>query len=131
MNKVKYLSYTAGFKLKVIDYAEKHGNRAASREFTVSEFNVRYWRKQKDALLQTTNKSRKAFRGSKNGKIPELQDEIIEYVRGLRNNGVSVSHEMLHFKAREIATRQGISPSQFNVSKGRMCRFMKWKGLSL
>jgi hypothetical protein len=54
-----------------------------------------------------------------------------EYVRGLRNNGVSVSHEMLHFKAREIATRQGISPSQFIVSKGWMCRFIKRKGPSL
>jgi hypothetical protein len=61
MNELKYSSYTAGFKLKVIEYAEKHGNRAAGREFTMSEFNVRYWRKQKDALLQTTNKSRKAF----------------------------------------------------------------------
>jgi hypothetical protein len=61
MNKVKYSRYTAGFKLKVIDYAEKYGNRVAGREFTVSKFNVRYWRKQKDAFLQTTNKSRKAF----------------------------------------------------------------------
>jgi hypothetical protein len=37
---------------------------------------------------------------------------------------------MLHFKAR-IATRQGIRPSQFKVSRGWMCRFMKKKGLSL
>jgi hypothetical protein len=103
----------------------------AGREFTVSEFNVRYWRKQKDGLLQTTNKYRKAFRGPKSGKFPELEDEILEYVRGLRNNGVGVSHEMLHFKARKIATRQGISPSQFKVSRGWMCHFMKRKGLSL
>jgi hypothetical protein len=96
----------------------------------VLEFTVRYWRKQKDALLQTTNKSSKAFRGPKSGKFPELEHEILEYVRGLRNNGVGVSHEMLHFKAREIATRQGISPSQFKVSRGWMCRFMKRKGLS-
>jgi hypothetical protein len=58
---------------------------------------VRYWWKQKDALLQTTNKSRKAFRGPKSGKFLELEDEILEYVRGLRNNGVGVSPEMLHF----------------------------------
>jgi hypothetical protein len=97
----------------------------------VSEFNVRYCRKQKDALLQTTNKSRKAFRGPKSGKSPQLEDEILKYVRGLSNNGVGASHEMLHFKAREIATRQGISPSLFKVSRGWMCRFMKRKGLSL
>jgi hypothetical protein len=131
MNKVKYSNYTAGFKLKVIEYADKHGNRASSREFSVLEFNMRCWRKQKDALLQTTNKSRKAFRGPKSGKFPQLEDEILKYVRGLRSNGVSVSHEMLHFKACEIATRQGISPSQFKVSRGWICRFMKRKGFSL
>jgi hypothetical protein len=73
MNKVKYSSYAADFKLKVIEYAEKHENRAAGREFTVSKFNKRYWRKQKDALLQTTNKSRKAIRGPKSGKLLNLK----------------------------------------------------------
>jgi hypothetical protein len=63
-------SYSAGFKLKVIDYAEKHGNQAAGHEFSVTEFNVRYWSKQKLAL-QNTNKSRKAFQGPKSGKIPD------------------------------------------------------------
>jgi hypothetical protein len=53
-------SYSAGFKLKVIDYAEKHGNQAPGRESLVTEFNVRYWHKQKIAL-KNTNKSRKAF----------------------------------------------------------------------
>jgi hypothetical protein len=43
-------SYSAGFKLKVIEYAEKHGNQAAGHEFSVTEFNVRYCRKQKLAL---------------------------------------------------------------------------------
>jgi hypothetical protein len=83
----------------------------------------------KVALLQTTNKSRKAFRRPKSGKFPELEDEVLEYVTGLRNNGVCVSYEMLHYKAREIATRQSISPSLFKVSRGWMCHFMKRKGL--
>jgi hypothetical protein len=68
MNKVKYSSYTASFKLKVIEYTEKHGNRAASCDFTMLEFSVRQWRKQEDALVQITNKSKKAFRGPKSGK---------------------------------------------------------------
>jgi hypothetical protein len=32
----KRSSYSGGFKLKVIDYAEKHGNQAAGREFSVT-----------------------------------------------------------------------------------------------
>jgi hypothetical protein len=51
----KHSSYSAGFTHKVSDYLEKHGNRAAGREFSVTEFNARYWRKQKLAL-QNTNK---------------------------------------------------------------------------
>jgi hypothetical protein len=60
----------------------------AGREFTVSEFNVRYWRKQKNTFIQTTNKSMKAFRGPKSGEFPKLEDEVLEYVRGVRKNGV-------------------------------------------
>jgi transposase-like protein len=81
--------YSASFKLKVIDFAEKHGNRAAGREFSVTEFNVRDWRKQKLAL-QNTYKWRKAFRGPKSGKFPELDDELLEYVLDLRKDGCGV-----------------------------------------
>lgn len=82
--KSRYSSHTASFKLKVIAYAETHGNRAAGREFTVPEFNIRYWRKQKQAL-QETNASRKAFRGPKSGKFPDLEDKLLGYVRELRS----------------------------------------------
>jgi hypothetical protein len=44
---------------------EKHGNRVIGHEFTISDFNVQYWRRQKDALIQTKNKSRKALQGVK------------------------------------------------------------------
>ena len=50
MSTGKRKSYEAGFKLKVVDYAEEHGNRGAEREFGVSEKMVRGWRKQKDQL---------------------------------------------------------------------------------
>jgi hypothetical protein len=77
---VKYSHYTTDFELKVTEYAEKHGNRAAGGEFTVSEFIVRYWRMQKDALIQTINESWRAFGRPKSGKFPELEDEILEHV---------------------------------------------------
>jgi hypothetical protein len=41
-------SYTASYKLKVVSFAEKFGNRAAQREFGILESNVRYWRKQEE-----------------------------------------------------------------------------------
>ena len=57
--KRKRSAYDASFKLKIVNYAEIHGNRAASREFTVPETNVRDWRKQK-VVLKDMNKTKKA-----------------------------------------------------------------------
>jgi hypothetical protein len=59
----------------------------------------------------------------------DLEDEVLEYVRGLHNNDVGVLHEMLYFKSCGIATRQHTSPSQFKVSRGWIYCFMKRKGL--
>ena len=47
---VKRQSYTVSDKLRIIQFAEQHGNRAAKREFGVSESNVRLWRKSKENL---------------------------------------------------------------------------------
>ena len=40
--------YTFDFKLKVIDYAERHSNREAARVHNVDERCVRKWKNQKD-----------------------------------------------------------------------------------
>ena len=42
--------YTAAEKLKVIKYAEIHGNRTTPREFSVGESSIREWRKKKTGL---------------------------------------------------------------------------------
>jgi hypothetical protein len=41
-------SYTVRDKLKIITYAEAHGNHAAGREYDVGESNLRLWHKQKE-----------------------------------------------------------------------------------
>ena len=47
---VKRQSYTVSGKSRIIQFAEQHGNRAAEREFGVSESNVRLWQKSKENL---------------------------------------------------------------------------------
>ena len=89
MNTGKSKSYEAGFKLKVVDYAEEHGNRGAEREFGVSEKVVRGWRKQKDQL-KTMPKSKRAGRY---GVTPykDIENELSEWVLDLRSNGLIVT----------------------------------------
>ena len=53
-SKKKRSAYDAPLKLKVVGYAEIHGNRAASTEFTVPETNVRDWRRMKVVLKDMT-----------------------------------------------------------------------------
>jgi len=46
----KRQSYTTAEKLKVIQFAEQHGNRSAQREFGIAKSNIRLWRRSKENL---------------------------------------------------------------------------------
>ena len=50
MAPVKRHAYDANLKLKAINYAKEHGNRAAAREFNINELMVQKWKKQENAL---------------------------------------------------------------------------------
>ena len=52
-------NYMAAFKLKLVEYAERHGNRCAGREFDVCEKLLRHWSKKK-AELQSLPGSRRS-----------------------------------------------------------------------
>ena len=42
--KIGHQSFTAAFKLKVIQIAEVEGNRAVARKYDIAESNVHHWR---------------------------------------------------------------------------------------
>jgi len=48
-SKERRLSYRIAFKIEVVNYAEKHGNRVAERRFgsPPTEKMIREWRKQR------------------------------------------------------------------------------------
>ena len=73
-------SYTASQKLSMVEHAELKGNRAASREFSVPESNIRLWRKNKE-VLQTYPSRKRANRGVKDRyNSPDLQEELIKWM---------------------------------------------------
>lgn len=126
----RYASYTAGFKLKVIEHALEHGNRAAGRHFSVDPVRVRYWRKQEQEL-RATRKDRRAFRGPKQGNFPLVENEVLGYVKRLRSEGCAVSHELIQNHARATARNHGIPACDFKASSGWTTRFMRRNGLCL
>ena len=70
----KRSSYTAAYKLYLVDLAEKAGNRTTGREHGVSEKLIRDWRRKKSELktLPSTARSRRV--GDK-PYWPELENE--------------------------------------------------------
>ncbi|XP_075229655.1 uncharacterized protein LOC142329169 isoform X13 [Lycorma delicatula] len=124
MNSVKRLrSYTVGEKLKIIRSAEEIGNRAAGRQYDISESCVRDWRKKREKLMHSS-KSRRAFRGGI-PKFPVVEEQLFSYLENVREQGLSVSTEMAQLKAAEIAKELQIS--NFKASRGWLNRFTNRK----
>jgi len=61
-SKERRLSYSIAFKIEVVNYAEKHGNRAVERRFgsPPTEKTIREWRKQRKDLIEA-DKSKKLY----------------------------------------------------------------------
>ena len=79
--KNKRYSYDAGYKLKVIAYAEEHGNRAAVRHFgpPPTEKTIHDWRASKEQLKKM-RKTKCANRGL-NAKWPKVEDDILKWIQ--------------------------------------------------
>ena len=62
-SKERRLSYSIAFKIEVVNYAEKHGNRAAERRFgsPPTEKMIREWRKQSKYLIKADKRKKKLY----------------------------------------------------------------------
>ena len=98
-------SYTARDKLKIITYAEAHGNCAAGREYDVGESNIRLWHKQKERL-QKLQHSKMAERG-KTAQFPDLEIELVIWITDHRMQGYAISTAELRLKATHLARHYG------------------------
>ena len=118
------MSYTASFKLKAVEAAEKTSNIEAAKNFGVDESNIRRWRK--DSSLGSIPYSRRAKRGPKNGQFSEMEKNILEWFEIQRQNGCSVSRLAVRLQALQMAKSgkyQGTST--FTASKGWCTRFFE------
>jgi len=120
-------AYEASLKLKAIEYAVAHGNRAGARHFNVNESMVRKWRKQEDALRQV-KKNKLSFRGHK-ARWPQLEDRIEQWVIEQRTASRSVSTVSIRLKAKALAGELDIN--DFQGTPSWCFRFMKRRNLSI
>jgi hypothetical protein len=121
-------SYTANFKLKVIEFAVKNGNRAAGREYNVDEKCVRDWIKQKTELKYMDR--RKRARRGKPAKWPELEEELKNWIlQKRREDKRQVSTLAIRLRAKELAKEKGLDT--FKGGRSWCHLFMKRNDLSV
>ena len=103
LENVEMVSYTASFKLKVIKYAKKHGNRAAKRHFAPlpTESVIRLWRQQEETLLQMPG--RKEEIQGKPPKWPEVEQEVKTWIMEQLCTTISVLTKMIQEEGKRIA----------------------------
>src|SRR6218665_145250 len=126
-------SYEAGFKLRVVEYAELHGNSNAMREFGVNEKLVRDWRKAKETLADMP-KTKRARRGDVSS-FPELEVELNEWVLSQRQNGYIVTRDSIRLRAVQLKKtdkyKNQPGMATFLASSGWCSRFMDRHSLTL
>ena len=133
----KRASYPANFKLKVIQFDKKHGNKAASRKFgsPPTAWMIGLWRKQEKKISQLP-RTKRAARG-KPATWPNLEKALKHWVQSQRMSGLSVSTKMIMDQGRRIAREmmessdKGEETANFKVTPNWCFLFMKRNGLSL
>ncbi|PIO70790.1 DDE superfamily endonuclease [Teladorsagia circumcincta] len=98
----KRLSYTAKFKVSVIDYANKHGVVEAAEHYGIKDKGmIRRWKKAENKIREMPS-TKRANRGKREA-WPELENELSTWVRSERNKGAQVSTIRIIREARKIA----------------------------
>lgn len=128
----KRTAYAAGFKLKVVAFAEQSNNSMAARHFTVNEKLVRDWRKKKGELsLMPITK--KAARGGM-AMFPALEEKLAEWIIESRQSGLIVTRTKIRIRALNMSKDsafQSLKPVDFVASSGWCNRFMNRHALCL
>jgi transposase-like protein len=94
-------SYTAMFKLEVVEFTNEKGNCEAARKFNVGETSVREWRKE-EAAIKCLYRKKHALR-YRRCFWPELEKSLVEWVISERLKGNKVSTTSILIMARRLA----------------------------
>ena len=109
-------SFEAGFKLKVVECAEKESNRAAARKFGVDGKRVREWRKEKRELGQLPSKKKRLEGAGRKPLLPEIKEELEEWIEHLRARNLRVTRSSIQRKAKILFQ---LSDRTENISASR------------
>lgn len=125
----KRTQYTASFKKRAIILSEDIGNSSAARRLGINESTIRGWQKNRDRIFQAAP-TRKAFRGPKHGRRPELE-KLADFIEERCGQFLPVNTEVIQLKARELAREAGLSRNALKASRSWLQKFMRRAEFSL
>ena len=74
-------SYSFAFKLKVIDFAEKHGKYKASKLFKIDRKRVREWCQNKEKLQEGLKCRRQLAGGGRSVRFIDIDKELEIWIK--------------------------------------------------
>lgn len=118
----KLKSYSILFKLNVLNYRANHSIADTARKYNIDRKMVRDWESHRNELLtQSMKAKRRRIVRSAAGRWSEFEDQVLEWLNQLREQGRCVSGRMV-----QVAH----SPSlEFRASNGWLFNFLKRKRL--
>ena len=119
--------YTAQFKLRVVQFAEKSSNSKAGCEFGVNEKLVRDWRRNVDKLQSMPHKT--CADHGKKCYWPALEDEVTMWVTEQRQDGYILTRNLIRLHAQVLAQKRNVA--NFSGTNSWCTRFMKRRGLAI
>jgi transposase-like protein len=119
-------SYTAQFKLEVIEVATEKGNREAGRQFNVGESSVREWR-MAETFLKSLHKRKRAMR-SRRCLWPTIEKKLYDWVVNERAKGMRTPTVRVLQESKRIAQEDNIK--DFKAYPSWVLGFMKRNSLN-
>jgi len=120
-------SYTAQFKLEVVEVAKEKGNREAGRLFNVGESRVREWQKA-ETVLKILHKRKRVMR-FRRCLWPTIEKKMYDWVVNETAKGMRISTVRVLQESERIAQEDTIK--HFKAYRSWVFRFMKRNNLSL
>jgi hypothetical protein len=107
MSKTKRLSYSVAEKLKVLQYAEQNGFRAAERHFDIDHSMISRWHKNKEKFEAAKKKSRRIGENlGRNAQYPEAEADLNAWILEYRQDGIAVTTKVAKTYMKELLKKK-------------------------
>jgi len=102
-------SFTASFKLKVVEVAEQKGKHLAAKAFNVDRRRVQEWCRDKTRLQDAPKSGKRKSGGGRPLRYPDIDLSLMRWLKERRECKVRETGKSLRYEALRLHAKMGIS----------------------